>query len=183
MWLLLLFVILAHCKNHLGDSVLFNETLNDKMKIIFENTSRCDFNRCIRKCCGASEAMVDSKCRSSLDTKFDVAFYNIDKLQHFNNTYTVVVLPDFSCPNSNFIKIMLEGQFFVQNNGSVYGLDMRTGDQFKMYNPDEYCLENLLGNEQNHLSTRDLKLFFCVEVTEDEEEALKKNVIGNLLYK
>lgn len=181
---------------YMSDGVVVNNSGTTKYDSLFEKQHDykgnenmfhciCELKNCVRKCCGQGEAMIQQKCSPSLNKEIDIyKFYNVKDVVTSTKTNEMVVFYNTTCPNSNYFKVILDGKFYLQTNASVYGLDLASEDQqkYKMYSPEEYCLDHVLSNEENGKATFDLKVFLCVQEAKEEVQVDQKNSVGNLFY-
>lgn len=142
----------------------------------------CDIKTCVRKCCGTNESFVeeddyiDEDCIPS-DVEPSYEFYDLG--ERVNNSHDIFFIKEKGCANSSLLQIVLDGIFYLQSNGSLYGMDMEFSEEqiWKMYNPEEYCVENV---RKSNEGTNRIKAFICVPESVEEEEThfQKFGVIG-----
>lgn len=198
MWLIIFFpgIAFGFCSKSLSidisDGVLENNTVINKHNIRFrvdnyyeENGLTfgciCEIKTCVRKCCGENEAKLETGCSPFTNQVIDYKFYNNRDLIESFDTHNIFRFYNAACQNASSIKVMLEGIFYLQTNGSVYGIDMASEDpqKYRMYSPEEICLENVLNLENNQEDTASQKVFLCVEETVEEVQVDERISVGN----
>lgn len=201
MWLIVFFpgLVFCYCSKSLSidisDGIMENETVINKYNIQFalDNYYKeneiifgcvCELKTCVRKCCGVNESKLETGCSPSTNQMIDYKFYNdLDIIKSFD-TEKIFLFYNAACQNESYIKIMLEGKFYLQMNGSVFGVDMSSEDQetYRIYSPEEICLENVLTINENQEETLEQKVFLCVEATEEVLQVDQRISVGNFLF-
>lgn len=184
MWLVILFpaLVFSSCDQILDNdnsSVISTDTQHER-NYYKDNKTKfhciCEQKTCVRKCCGENETMAEQKCSASIGAKMDIKFYDVANAVT-SNSDDLVVFYNSSCPNSSYLRIMIDGKFYLQTNESLYAVDVAFEDQqkYKMYHPDEYCLDYIVSDGEDNL---DLKVFLCVQATEEEIQIEQRNSVG-----
>lgn len=123
----------------------------------------CDIVRCVRKCCPADKSLFGQECVLSTD---EPTFEYYDQMLLTNlSTTDFFLIYGKTCESSEFFAVGLEDEFFLQTDGSLYGMDLM-GVEFRMYSPLEYCVDNVLDEEE--VDTRRLQAFVCAKDTSSE---------------
>lgn len=199
MWLIMLFpgVVFGYCSKTLtvdiSDGVLSDSVIS-KYNVKFGKNNYysengmifgciCQLKNCVRKCCAENESLIETKCSSLYNRNINYKFYNGKVLDTSNETNDVFFLHNDFCQSSSYVKIMLDGKFYLQSNGSLYDVDIASEDQqnYKMYSMEEYCLENVLYHKENEVTIWKLEAFLCVEVAQEVTQVEQRNSIGNFL--
>lgn len=142
----------------------------------------CKNKKCVRKCCGEGQGMYETECGRTINKEVHYKFYSGKNLDTSYNMSDILFLYNVPCKSSSYIKIMLQGKFYLQTNGSVFGIEPASEDEpkYKMYSRDDYCVENFLTNIVNDVKTWELKVFICVDPTEEVIQVQQSDSIGNL---
>lgn len=200
MWLILLYpgIAFAYCNKLLtvdiSDGTVNNSTLITKygvhfgIKDYYNENGRilgcvCEIKNCLRKCCEYGYGMVGRDCSIS-PNNLTYTFYDLKQPILFNKTNDLFIIRNKSCENSSYKKIFLEGKSYLQKNGSIYGFDIASGvpEKYKMYNPEEYCLDLVYLTDENSEESWEPKVFLCVEVREKEVAEHTQNIIGMCIF-
>lgn len=110
----------------------------------------CDFKRCIRKCCGRNEIMVNNICKS-YSLLVQEAFA---KFIHLNDNTTYVIHANGKYCDEGFQAHKKERGdiLFIDKNGSI-------SINAKMFNPEAYCVDIFFDETHKY----DIAAVICTE--------------------
>ncbi|XP_074038801.1 G-protein coupled receptor Mth2 isoform X5 [Leptinotarsa decemlineata] len=124
----------------------------------------CDIKKCIRKCCETGE----SDCVST-DKVENYKFYNETRPIAVNANDFFFLHHDH-CEVNNY-KISLEKQFYLQENGFLYGFDFIA--DYMMFSPKEYCLDFV---------NKSLTAFVCFPESEEPTSVYSTGMIISMPF-
>ncbi|CAG9838862.1 unnamed protein product [Diabrotica balteata] len=119
----------------------------------------CNIKNCVRKCCENDSYLNNGVCsfkNGSQDEDF--VFYNLTK-PYGKHVPGQFIIHGRSC-ESKMLQIRLDGEFYLQTNGSLYGLDL--SDTYIMYSTLNYCLD-YSSDEQR------IQAFICISEKEADD--------------
>lgn len=144
----------------------------------------CKIKKCIRKCCGPNEKMVNSSC--ILDPSYNlqipihggiVPVTNISEsggdfyviYDRFCEKESTLLYPEFENPEGN-------DNFYVQTDGSLYLPNFEGSKSLGMVNPEYYCVDVFVNEDMDH----QISALLCFQ---EVEESLPHHSIGMMVKK
>uniref|UniRef100_A0A6P7GQK9 Uncharacterized protein LOC114341713 n=1 Tax=Diabrotica virgifera virgifera TaxID=50390 RepID=A0A6P7GQK9_DIAVI len=154
-----------------GENITKDGIMFSPQNYFVENSSVygcvCNIKKCVRKCCENDSNLNNSACSSKNGSQDgDFVFYNLTQ-PYGRYVPDQFVIHGRSC-EPKMLQIRLDGDFYLQTNGSLYGLDL--SDMYTMYSPLDYCLDY----SSDELG---LQAFICISEKEADDFDISR-IIG-----